>query len=65
MVDHKPGLTAIDADVLSGDETGFVGSQEQHHIGDVQRIAHPTGRLLDSIGAFSGLPSLHPAARFS
>ena len=35
MVDHKPGLTAVDADVFAGDETGFVGSQEQHHVGDV------------------------------
>ena len=65
MVDHKPGLTAINADVLSGDETGFVGCQEQHHVGDVQRIAYTACRLLDGIGTFSGLPSLHPAALFS
>ena len=52
VVDHKPGLPAINADVLAGDETGFVGGQEQHHVGDVQRIAHPTRRLLDGIGAF-------------
>lgn len=52
MVDHKPGLTAINADVLAGDETGFVGGQEQHRVGDVQRIAHTACRLLDGIGAF-------------
>ena len=52
VVDHKPGLTAVDADVLAGDETGFVGGQEQHHVGDVQRIAHPACRLLDGVGAF-------------
>ena len=36
MVDHEPGLTAVDADILAGDETGFTGCQEQYHVGDVQ-----------------------------
>ena len=64
MVDHKPGLAAINADVLASDETGFVGGQEQHHIGDVQGIAHPTGRLLDGIWAFeNGVSRVDPAGR--
>ena len=64
VVDHKPGLTAINTDVFAGDETGFVGGQEQHHVGDIQRIAHPAGRLLDGVGAFvDGVSRVDPAGR--
>ena len=52
VIDHQFCLTAIDTDILAGDETSLVGCQKQHHIGDIQRIAHPARWLLDGIGAF-------------
>ena len=62
VIDHKPGLTAINADIFAGDETGFVGSQEQHHVGDIQRIAHTACRLLDGVGALvDGVRRVDPA----
>ena len=39
VVDHKSGLTAINTDVLAGDETSFVRCQKQHHVGNIQRIS--------------------------
>ena len=47
VVDHKTGLTAIDADILAGNKASFLGGQKQHHIGNVQGIAHTTCRLLE------------------
>ena len=62
MVDHQAGLAAVDADILAGDETSLVGSQEQHHVGDIQGIAHPAHRLLDGVGAFvDGVVGVDPA----
>ncbi len=51
VVDHQPGLSAVDADALAGDETCLLRAEEQHHIGNVQGISHPARRLLGSIGA--------------
>ena len=51
VVDHEPCLAAVDADVFAGEEAGLVGGQEQHHVGNVHRVAHPSGRLLDGVGA--------------
>ena len=50
VINHKPCLTAIDTDILAGDETSLVGCQKQHHIGDVQRISHTACGLLNGIG---------------
>ena len=62
VVDHQPGLTAVDADILAGDEAGFGGCQKQHHIGNVQRVTNPPGRLLDSISTFiDGVSGVDPA----
>ena len=47
VVDHEFCLATVDADVLAGDEACLVGSQEQGHVGDVQRVAHPARRLLE------------------
>ena len=52
VVDHEPGLSAVDADVFAGDEARLVGCQEQNHMGNVQGIAHPSGGLLGGIRAF-------------
>ena len=54
LVDHQPGLAAVDAYVLVGDETGLARSQEQDHIFDIQGIAHTARRLLDGVRAFVG-----------
>lgn len=49
VIDHQFCLTAVDTDVLTGDEAGFFRCQKQRHIGNIQRIAHTTCRLLDGI----------------
>ena len=49
VVDHEPGLTAVDADILAGDEACHVRAQVQHHVGDICGISHPSCRLLDGI----------------
>ena len=62
VVDHQPGLTAVDADILAGDEAGFGGCQKQHHIGNVQRVTNPPRGLLEGIGAFvNGIGGIDPA----
>ena len=62
MVDHLAGHSAVDADVLAGDEAGLVGAEIQHHIGDVQGIAHAARRLLHGIGTFiDGVLGVDPA----
>ena len=52
VVDHLPCHAAIDADVLSGDETGLVAAEEQHHIGNVHWVANSAAGLLGGIGTF-------------
>ena len=49
MVDHLPGHAAVNADVLSSDEARLVRTEVEHHVGDVQRISHPAGGLLDGV----------------
>ena len=46
VVDHQFCLTAIDADIFTGDEAGLLRCQKQHHMGNIQGITDPTGRLL-------------------
>ena len=52
MVNHLTGHASVDADILACDEAVFVGAEEQHHIGDVHRVANTSCRLLHSICAF-------------
>ena len=62
MVDHKPCLTAVDADVFAGDEAGLVRAEEEHHVGNVQRISDPSGGLLGGIRALvDGVVGVDPA----
>ena len=64
MINHEPGLTAVNADILTGNETGFVRCQKQHHIGNIHRISHPSHRLLQGIRSFIDPPgSINPAWR--
>ena len=52
MVDHLLGHATIDAYVFTGDEAGFVGAEEEYHVGYVRGMPHtPCGMLL-GIGAF-------------
>ena len=39
MVNHLPGHASVDADILACDESRLVGAEEQHHIGDIHRVA--------------------------
>ena len=52
MVNHLTGHASVDADILACDEAAFVRAEEQHHIGDVHRVANTSCRLLHSICAF-------------
>lgn len=62
MVDHLAGHSAVDADVLAGDEAGLVRAKIQHHVGDVQGIAHTARRLLHGVGTLiDGVLSVNPA----
>ena len=62
VVDHQLCLTAVDADIFAGDKSRFFRGQKQHHIGYIQRIAHPTGRLLDGIRTLvNGICVIDPA----
>lgn len=51
MVNHLAGHAAIDADVFAGNESGFVRTQVQYHIGDVHRISYAAGWVLGGIGS--------------
>ena len=62
MVDHEPGHTAVDADVLPRDEPRHVGAEVDHHVGDIGGIPHPPGGLLGGVGAFvDGVGVVDPA----
>ena len=52
MVNHLLGHAAINTDILTRNKAGLVATKEQHHMGYVHGISHPTGRLLDGIGTF-------------
>lgn len=52
MIDHLVGHATIYADVLTRNETCLVGTEEQHHVGNIHRIADTSCRLLCGIGAF-------------
>ena len=39
MVNHLTGHASVDADILACDEAAFVRAEEQHHIGDIHRVA--------------------------
>ena len=62
VVDHKPGLTAINADVITGNETGLVRGQKQNHIGNIQGASDPSRRLLKRVGTLvDGVCGVDPA----
>ena len=66
VIDHLTGHASIDADVLTSDESCLVGTQVEHHIGNIHRIAHTTHWLLNGIGAvIVGASSIYPTRRYA
>lgn len=64
VIDHKTGHSAVDADILTGDETSLVGTEVEDHIRNVHRIADTTGRLLHGIRTFLDcVSSIYPTGR--
>ena len=49
VIDHEPGHSAVDADVLAGNESGLVRAKVHDHRGYVFRLADTARRLLDCI----------------
>ena len=52
MVNHQLGHPAINADILSGNESSLIRAKEHNHICDIHRIADATEWLLQGIRAF-------------
>ena len=52
VVNHLPGHATVDADIFACDESCLVRTEEQHHIGNVHRVAHTSCRLLYGICTF-------------
>ena len=50
MVDHVTGHAAVYADVFAGDKTGLRGAEEEHSVGDIERISHAAYGMLVGIG---------------
>ena len=46
VVYHLTGHAAVDADVLACDEVRPVGTEIEHHVCNIQGIAHAPGWLL-------------------
>ena len=51
VVNHLVSHSAVDANVLAGDESSLVGAKKQHHVGYVHGIAHAPGGMLRGVGA--------------
>ena len=51
MVDHQFCHTAVDADGLAGDESGFLRAEIERHVRNVDRLADPAAWLLYRIRA--------------
>ena len=52
MVNHQLGHPAINADILSGNESSLIRAKEHNHICDIHRIADATDWLLQGIRTF-------------
>ena len=64
MIYHLAGHAAIDTDVFTRDEPSLVGAEIEHHIGDVQRVADTSCRLLTGIRTFiDGVGCINPTRR--
>ena len=62
VIDHQLRHTAVDADILAGDESCFLRAQEQHHLGDVFRLPDTSHRLLDGVSPCNiGAGCVNPA----
>lgn len=52
MVNHLAGHAAVYTDVFARYEARMIGTQEQHHVGDIHGIADAACGLLHGIGTF-------------
>ena len=50
MIDHQLGHSAVDTDILTGDKSRLVRTQEKDRVGDVERVADPADGLLLGVG---------------
>ena len=51
VIDHLFCHAAVDADIFAGDETRLVRAEEEHHVGDVHRVAHAACGVLRGVRA--------------
>ena len=57
MVYHLMGHATVDTDVLACDEARLVGTEIEHHVCNIQGIAHTPDWLLHGIGPLvNGIP---------
>ena len=52
VVDHEPGHSAVDTDILACNESGIVRAKVQYHGSNIFRLADTAGRLLYGIRTF-------------
>ena len=64
MVYHLTGHAAVDTDVLACDEARLVGTEIEHHVRNIQGIAHTPDWLLHGIGTLvNGIGGVNPTRR--
>ena len=51
MIDHLARHSAVDADVFASDKSRLIGAKIKNHIRDIQRISHPSRRLLNGVSS--------------
>ena len=64
VVYHLTGHAAVNTDVLASDEACLVGTEIEHHVCNIQRIAHTPDWLLHGIGTLvNGIGGVNPTRR--
>ena len=64
VVDHQLCHSTVNTDILSGYKACFIRAKKEHYIGDVHRIPHTAGRLLQCIRPLIGaVCCIDPARR--
>ena len=64
VIDHLPGHAAVDTNVFARDEACLVGTEIQHHIGNVHEISYSSGGLLACVRAgVNGILCADPSGR--
>ena len=64
VVCHLTGHAAVNADVLACDEARLVGTEIEHHVCNIQGIAHTSDWLLHGVGTLvNGIGGVNPTGR--